>query len=101
MATDATGPGPEMRETDGGDRISVELLREYLTWTLNHDAVSEKANDLIFDHVVGGHLHPAVAAASLRELVMETVAAAADEDWRMVFDTLVSESREAGGSDGN
>jgi len=30
--------GEEIRTTETGDRISVELLREYLTWTLGHDA---------------------------------------------------------------
>jgi hypothetical protein len=95
MATDETGPGPEMRETDGGDRISVKVLREYLIWVIHHDAVYDNANDLIFDHVAGGYLHPAVAVVALRELVSETIEAATVEDWHAVFDALVSDARES------
>lgn len=91
----ANRDGPAMRTTDGGDQTSVELLRSYLAWVLNHDVVSDKVRDLVFDHVVGGHLHPAVAASSLRELVKETIDAATNEDWLAVFDTLVSDARQA------
>jgi hypothetical protein len=91
----ANTDGPEMRTTDGGDRISVELLRIYLTWVLSHDVVSDKVHDLVFDHVVGGHLHPTVAATSLRQIVSETIDAATDQDWQVVFDALVSDAREA------
>ncbi len=87
--------GPEMRTTDGGDQVSVELLRSYLTWVLRHDVVSDKINDVIFDHAADGHLHPTVAAVLLRELVYGTIDAATNEDWLGVFEMLVDEAREA------
>lgn len=84
----------ETRTTERGDRISAELLREYLTWALGHDAVRDQADELVFDHLVGGRFHPAYRAASLEVLVTSTIEAATTEDWQAVFDALVSEARE-------
>ncbi len=90
----AKNDGPQMRTTDGGDRISVEMLRAYLIWTLSHDAVRDQADELIFDHAVHGHLHPTAAAVALRELVDEMILTATDEDWQAVFEALAAEARE-------
>lgn len=87
--------GEEIRTTEPGDRISAELLREYQNSTLGHDAVRDLADELVFDHVVGGGFYPAYGAALLKVLVTSTIEAATTDDWKAVFDTLVSEAREA------
>src|SRR4051794_6642762 len=56
---------PEVRESEYGSTIDVNLIRAFLRSALGDDAVVDKVNSLIFDHVAGGKYHRTVVASSL------------------------------------
>jgi hypothetical protein len=41
------------------NEIGIATIREFLKRVLAEDAVADQVNDLLFDHVVHGRLHPA------------------------------------------
>jgi len=88
---------PEYRITGRGDRIDVALLRAFLKRTLEDDAVADSVNDLLFEHVVAGRLHPSVVAENLPSYVDEVLRAATSQDWQAVADELIAEAREVNG----
>ncbi|HEX4669295.1 MAG TPA: hypothetical protein VH275_04890 [Solirubrobacterales bacterium] len=77
----ATVPRPQ-RVTEGGEKIDAGLLRVFLRRTLEDDAVADPVNDLLFEHVVAGRLHPSVVAESLPGYINEVLNATTREDWR-------------------
>lgn len=97
----------EARPAPTGSRISeyeneigIETIREFLKRVLADDAVADQVNDLLFDHVVLGRLHPSVVAASLIGPIRELLEVATAEDWQAVADDLIAEARELHGEDG-
>src|SRR6478736_9665139 len=91
----------ETRPTASGSRISeqeneigIPTIREFLKRVLADDAVADQVNDLLFDHVVLGRLHPSVVAASLSGPIEELLQVASAEDWQAVADDLIAEARE-------
>jgi hypothetical protein len=90
-------PPPPVRETEQGGKIEVALLRAFLKRTLEDDAVADRVNDLLFEHVVGGRFHPSVVAESLPGYIAELIHAAKPEDWQAVADQLIAEAREVDG----
>ena len=87
----------EVRVTEQGGAIDVAMIRAFLKRVLDDDAVTEESNDLLFEHVVGGRLHPSVVAASLPAFIYEILHAATSEDWLAVADELIAEAREVNG----
>jgi aminoglycoside/choline kinase family phosphotransferase len=88
---------PPHRVTANGEKIAVDLLRAFLKRTLEDDAVADPVNDLLFDHIVAGRLHPSVVAENLPTHINATLSAATREDWQAVADELIAEAREANG----
>lgn len=86
-------PPREVRESEGGAVIEVAALRAFLRSALGDDAVVDRVNDLIFDHVAGGLFHRTVVASSLAAYVKEILDAATDADWQAVADDLIAEGR--------
>lgn len=85
------------RETEQGNRIDVAMLRGFLKRALEDDAVADPVNELLFEYVVVGHLHPSVVAETLPSYINEILGAATREDWRAVADELIAEAREVDG----
>lgn len=92
----ATAARPH-RVTEAGEKIDVNLLRVFLKRTLEDDAVADPVNDLLFEHVVAGRLHPSVVAESLPGYINEVLNAPTREDWQAVADELIAEAREMNG----
>ncbi|HMJ74018.1 MAG TPA: hypothetical protein VK471_11730 [Solirubrobacterales bacterium] len=84
----------ERRTINPGDTITGSLLRDYILSALQHDAIRDELNELLFDHVAKGRLHPAVLAASLKPLISELLDAATDEDWQIVAHCLIEDAQE-------
>jgi hypothetical protein len=87
----ADGPRPEFRESEYGGKIDVTLIRAFLRSALGDDAVVDKVNSLIFDHVAGGMYHRTVVASSLPGFVNEILETATGADWQAVADDLIAE----------
>lgn len=87
----------EQRTTEQGNRIGVEMIRDFLAAALHHDAVQDNLNDLLFAHVVEGRYHSSVVVATLRPMIEEVLEAASGEDWRAVAERLIAEAREVDG----
>jgi hypothetical protein len=95
----ATATGPE-RRTASGEGIDTALLRGFLKRALADEALADRVNDLLFDHVVGGRCHPSVVAEELSRQIGEVVSAARREDWQAVADDLIAEARDLEGLPG-
>lgn len=89
-----------MRISEYENEIGIATIREFLKRVLAEDAVADQVNDLLFDHVVHGRLHPSVVAASLVGPINELLEVATAEDWQAVADDLIAEARELQGEDG-
>lgn len=87
----------EERRTEQGDAIDVALLRDFLKRALGDDAVADKVDGLLFDHVAEGRYHPSVIAETLPGFLNEIIGAARAEDWQAVADELIAEAREVDG----
>jgi hypothetical protein len=72
----------------------LELVRDFIVAALDHDAARDAVDELLFDHVVAGHLHSSVVAASLRPIVEEIIGAATPDDWQAITDELIADARE-------
>lgn len=84
----------EQRTISPGDTITGSLLRDYILRALQHDAIRDELNELLFDHVAKASLKPEALAASLKPLIAELLNAATDEDWQIVARCLIEETRE-------
>lgn len=87
-------PRPEVRESEYGSEIDITLIRAFLRSALGDDAVVDKVNSLIFDHVAGGMYHRTVVASSLPGCVNEILETATAADWQAVADVLIDEGRD-------
>ena len=85
----------DMRTTGQGDTISVDLLRSFITMALEHDAVRDSIDDLMYEHVVGGRYHPTIVTGSLKGFITEVLDAATTEDWRAIGEQLIADARAA------
>lgn len=88
----------EVRTTEQGNTISVDLLRDFILHALSHDAAQDRVNDLLFEHVVNGRFHPSVVAESLRPTIDEILEVATRADWQGVADQLIDMAREIEGT---
>ena len=89
-------PAPQ-RRTERENVIDIALIRGFLKRALEDDAVADPVNDLLFEHVVAGRLHPSVVAESLPGYIHEILNTATREDWQAVADELIAEAREIDG----
>jgi hypothetical protein len=87
-------PRPEVRESEYGSKIDVTLIRAFLRSALGDDAVVDKVNSLIFDHVAGGMYHRTVVAGSLPGFINEILETATAADWQAVADDLIAEGHD-------
>jgi len=87
-------PRPEVRESEYGSKIDVTLIRAFLRSALGDDAVVDKVNSLIFDHVAGGMYHRTVVASSLPGFINEILETATEADWQAVADDLIAEGHD-------
>ena len=85
------------RTTEQGDTIDVALLRGFLRRVLADDAVADRVDELLFEHVVEGRFHPSVVAETLPGFLREVIGAARTEDWQAVADELIADAREVDG----
>lgn len=89
----------DVRHTEQGNTIDTALLRAFLRSALNHDAVSDGVNELLYEHLIERRYHPSLIASSLPRFINELVDAATDEDWRAIRDDLIADARDALGLD--
>ncbi len=87
----------EQRRTEQGEPIGVPALRCFLMRTLADDALADKVNALLFEHVVEGRYHPSVVAESLPGFLNDIIASAGMRDWQAIADELIVEAREVDG----
>lgn len=84
----------EKRISEQGTVFDVAIVRDFLQAALNHDAVVDEVNDLLFEHVVYSRFHPSVITANLRPLITEVLDTATPEDWQYVAAKLIEEALE-------
>ncbi len=85
----------EKRTSEQGTVFDVALLREFVLAALEHDAVTDRVHDLVYEHVVERKYHPSVVATSLEPIITEVLATVTVEDWRWVAHTLIDQACEA------
>lgn len=90
-------PTAPRRRSEQGNVIDVALIRGFLKRALEDDAVADPVNDLLFEHVVAGRLHPSVVAETLPGFIREILETATRKDWQAVADELIAEAREING----
>jgi hypothetical protein len=87
----------EQRRTEQGELIWVRTLRGFLKRVLADDAVADKVDELLFEHMVAGCYHPSVVAESLPGFLNDIIASAEMRDWQAIADELIAEVREVDG----
>jgi hypothetical protein len=85
----------EKRTSEQGTVFDVSAVRGFLLMALGHDAVIDRVNDLLFEHVMEGKHHPSVVAASLEPIIDEVLGVATFADWDWVARALTAEAAEA------
>jgi hypothetical protein len=85
----------EKRTSEQGDVFDATLLREFLLAALEHDAVTDRVHDLIYEHVVEQKYHPAFVASSLEPILTEVLASVTFADWEWVADTFIQQACDA------
>jgi hypothetical protein len=83
------------RTSDQGTVFDASTVRGFLLTALGHDAVIDRVNDLLFEHVMERKYHPSVVATSLEPIIDEVLDVATFEDWDWVARTLTAEACEA------
>jgi hypothetical protein len=83
----------DIRRTEQGNLIDAETLRGFARAALSVDAVQDRVNELLFEHVVGGRYHPSVVADSLRPIIHELLDTMTRTDWQIVADELIADAR--------
>ena len=61
----------DLRHTEQGSLIDATVLRGFARAALSLDAVHDRVNDLLFEHVVRCRFHPSVVADSSRPIIDE------------------------------
>jgi hypothetical protein len=85
----------EKRTSEQGTVFDRSSVRGFLLMALGHDAVIDRVNDLLFEHVMEGKYHPSVVAASLEPIIDEVLGVATFEDWDWVARALAADACEA------
>lgn len=85
------------RRTKQGELIGVRTLRGFLKRVLADDALADKVDELLFEHVVAGRYHPSVVAESLPGFLNDVIASADMRDWQAIAGELIAEGREVDG----
>jgi hypothetical protein len=85
----------EKRTSEQGDVFGAAVLREFLLAALEHDAVTDRVHDLIYEHVVEQKYHPAFVASSLEPIITEVLATVIFADWEWVADTFIQQACDA------
>jgi Winged helix-turn helix len=80
------------RTSDQGTVFDASTVRGFLLTALGHDAVIDRVNDLLFEHVMERKYHPSVVATSLEPIIDEVLDVATFEDWDWVARTLIAEA---------
>ena len=84
----------EQRTSEQGTTFDATLIQGFILNALSDDAVSDRVNDLLFEHVVEGRYHPSVIAESLRPMIDEILQTATFDDWNAVAKQLTVDARE-------
>jgi hypothetical protein len=82
------------RTSEQGATFDATLIQGFILNALSDDAVIDRVNDLLFEHVVEGRYHPSVIAESLRPIIDEILQTATFEDWSAVAGQLAADARE-------
>ena len=85
----------EKRTSEQGTVFDVALVRNFLLTALEHDAVTDRVHDLIFEHVMERKYHPSVVATSLEPIIAEVLGIATFEDWDWIARTFIAQACEA------
>jgi hypothetical protein len=85
---------PRSENPSTGSKIDVTLIRAFLRSALGDDAVVDKVNSLICDHVAGSIYHRTVVASSLQGFINEILETATRADWQAVADDLIAEGHD-------
>jgi hypothetical protein len=85
----------EKRTSEQGTVFGASSVRDFLLMALGHDAVIDRVNDLLFEHVMEGKYHPSVVAASLEPIIDEVLGVATFEDWDWAARALTADACEA------
>lgn len=83
----------EKRISEQGTVFDAAIVRDFLLAALNHNAVIDRIDELLFEHVAAGKYHPSVIAGNLRPIIDEVLNTATAEDWRSVTDRLTADAR--------
>jgi hypothetical protein len=86
--------GPGLRRTADQQLIDRELLDDLITTVLEHDALLDVVDDVLFDHVATARHTRAEVAAALPGLIADTLAAADPDDWQRYADQLIADVRD-------
>ncbi len=84
----------EKRTSEQGNVFSVTTIREFLLAALNHDAVTDAVDAMLYEHVFLGRFHQSVITENLRPLIMEVLEVATSADWQNVSAKLIEDARE-------
>lgn len=85
----------ETRTSERGDVFDASTVRNFLLKALDHDAVIDRVNELLFDYATTGRPHPSVITESLKPIITEVLDVATYEDWDSVASALITDAREA------
>jgi hypothetical protein len=83
----------EKRTSEQGSVFDAAIIREFLLAALSHDAVIDKVDELLFEHIYS-RFSASVITANLRPLITEVLDTATPEDWQYVAGKLTEEARE-------
>lgn len=88
---------PDPRHLPSGEAIPVDLLREFLGFVFQHDALRDVLTDKVAAAMEGGHIVDAirirVLAAELPTLIAEVLDAADPVDWRALAEGFIENAR--------
>jgi hypothetical protein len=72
-------------------QLDSEQVRDLLLRALNHDAVEDSVNELLFEHAVGGRYERPEVAAFLRLRIQDPLHASVGEDWEAIAGAYVGQ----------
>jgi hypothetical protein len=91
----ATTTATESRMSPSEIRYDAADVRAFINEALNTAPATERVQELLVHHVVGGRLHPSVVQGSLVCMIQDIVESATAEDWRAIAAGLINDAREA------
>jgi hypothetical protein len=84
----------EQRTSEQGATFDAALIQGFIRNALSDDAVIDRVNDLLLDHVAKGKYHFSVITESLRPIIEEVLETATFADWSTVADGLIADACE-------